>query len=59
MLSKGKGIVISKLCSITLIEADSQFITQIYIGGDKKEMIENNNRFSKANYSSRKTMQLN
>ena len=46
--------MIEKLCIITLITADLQYIMQIYLGGDDQEMIEKDKRFSKANYGSRK-----
>ena len=58
MLRKGKGMVIGKLRIITLIEGDLQFLMRIYLGGDDEEMIENDNRFLKANYGSRKNYSI-
>ena len=58
MLSKGKGMVIGKLRIITLIEGDLQFLMRVYLGGDDEEMIENNNRLSKANYGLRKNYSI-
>ena len=54
MLSKGKGMVIGKLRIITLIKADLQYIIRIYLYGNDQEIVENDKRFSKANYGSRK-----
>ena len=54
MLGKGKGWIIGKLRIVTLIEADLQFMMRIQLGGGDKELIEEENRFSKANYGSRK-----
>ena len=58
MLGKGKGWIIGKLRIITLIEADLQFIMRMFLGGDEKELIEEDNRFSKANYGSRKNYSI-
>ena len=54
MLGKGKGIILGKLRIITLIEADLQNIMRTCLGNQQEEIIESDNRFSKANYSSRK-----
>ena len=54
MLSKGKGMVIGKLRTITLIEADIQYIMRILLNDGEKERIEEDERFSKSNYGSRK-----
>ena len=53
-LEKGKGLVLGKLQFITLIEGDLQINMRIHLVSNKEELIENNNCFSKANYSSRK-----
>ena len=58
MLGKGKGWIIGKLRIVTLIEADSQFMMRIQLGGDAKELIEEDNRFSKANYGSRRNYSI-
>ena len=53
MIEKGKGLVIGKLRTIQLIEADLQMIIRIYINNRMKEKIEIDPRISKANYGSR------
>ena len=58
MIGKGKGLVLGKLRIITLIEANLQFIMRIFLGDDIEEMIEDDNRFSKANYGSRKNYSI-
>ena len=58
MIGKGKGMVLGKLWIITLIEADLQFIMRIYLGDEDQELIENDNRFSKANYGSRRNYSI-
>ena len=54
ILEKGKGPTIGKSCNVSLIEGDLQIGMRISLNSDAKELIENDNRFSKANYSSRK-----
>ena len=54
MLSKGKGMILGKLRTITLIEADIQYIMRIVLNDGDKERIEDDERFSKSNYGSRK-----
>ena len=54
MLEKGKGIIIGKLRTITLIEANLQYIMRMYLEDEKEEMIELDKRFAKSNYGSRK-----
>ena len=54
MLSEGKGFVLGKRRIITLIETDWQHVMWMCLGDGKEEIIENNNRFSKSNYGSRK-----
>jgi len=58
MLGKGKGMIIGKLRTITLIEADLQYIMRIYLDDDDEEMIESDDRFSKSNYGSRKNYSI-
>jgi len=58
MIGKEKGLVLGKLCIITLIEADLQYIMRIFLGNEVEEMIENDNRFSNANYGSRKNYSI-
>ena len=54
MLEKEKGLVLGKLRMITLIEGDLQIIIRRYLRADSQELIENNERFSTANYGSQK-----
>ena len=58
MLGKGKGMIIGKLRTITLIEADLQLIMRIYFDDQEEEIIESDERFSKANYGSRKNYSI-
>ena len=58
MLGKGKGWVIGKLRIVTLIEADLQCAIRLFLGGEDKELIEDDHRFSKANYGSRKNYSI-
>ena len=58
MLGKGKGIILGKLRTITLIKADLQYIMRIYLEDLKEELIELDNRFSKLNYGSRKNYSI-
>ena len=50
MLDKGKGLVLEKLQTIKLIEADLQLIIRILLGSRNKNEIENDKRISKDNY---------
>jgi len=58
MLGKGKGMIIGKLRTITLIEADLQNIMRIYLEDLDEEIIESDDRFSKSNYGSRKNYSI-
>jgi len=58
MIGKGKGMLLGKLRIITLIEADLQYVMRIYLGDDEEEIIENDCRFSKANYGSRRNYSI-
>ena len=58
MIGKGKGMVLGKLRIITLIEADLQYVMRIFLGEEVEEMIENDSRFSTANYGSRKNYSI-
>ena len=58
MLSKGKGMIIGKLRTITLIEVDLQLLMRIYFEDSHEEMIETDKRFSKSNYGSRKNYSI-
>ena len=58
MLGKGKGMIIGKLRTITLIEADLQLIMRIYFKDPHEEIIETDKRFSKSNYGSRKNYSI-
>ena len=58
MLSKGKGTIFGKLRTITLIEADLQCIMRACFSDDEEEKIEYDEKFSKANYGSRKNYSI-
>lgn len=58
ILGKGKGMIIGKLRTITLIEADLQNIMRIYLDDEIEEKIESDERFSKSNYGSRKNYSI-
>ena len=51
-------MVLGKLRTITLIEADLQYIMRIYLSDDKEELIEKDKRISKSNYGSRKNYSI-
>ena len=57
-LEKGKGPVLGKLRSITLIEGDLQLNMRIHFQAEQEELIENDSRFSSANYGSRKNYSI-
>ena len=57
-LEKGKGPVLGKLRSIKLIEGDLQISMRIFLHSGKQELIEDDPRFSKANYGSRKNFAI-
>ena len=52
-IEKGKGLVIGKLRTIQLIEADMQILMRIIINERNRGRIEVNPRISKCNYRSR------
>ena len=58
MLDKGKGPVLDKLQTIQLIEADLQLLMRIFIGLRNQNRIEQDNRFLKHNYRSRKSYSI-
>ena len=58
MIGKGKGLALGKLHIIMLIEVDLQYIMKIFLGNEVEEMIENDDRFSNANYGSRKNYSI-
>ena len=58
ILDKGKGMVIGKLRTITLIEADLQCIMRMYLNDEKEEIIEKDKRISHSNYGSRKNYSI-
>ena len=57
-LEKRKGPILGKLRFITLIEGDLQINMRIHLSTDREELIENDNRFSKVNYGSRKNYSI-
>ena len=57
-LEKGKGLVLGKLRFITLIEGNLQIGMRILLDSEDEELIENDSRFSKANYGSRKNYSI-
>ena len=60
MLGKGKGMIIGKLRTIILIEADLQCAMRVCLDydDDEEEKIESDDRFSKSNYVSRKNYSI-
>ena len=58
MLSKGKEMILGKLLTITLIEADLQYMIGIFLNDGKEERIETDKRFSKLNCGSRKNYSI-
>ena len=58
MIEKSKGMALGKLRIITLIEADLQCVMRMCLGDEDEEMIENDTRFSKANYGLRKNYSI-
>ena len=58
MLGKGKGFVLGKLRIITLIEADWQYVMRMFLDDGDEEIIEDDSRFSKSNYGSRKNYSI-
>ena len=52
MIEKGKGLVLGKLCTIQLIEADLQLIMSIVANIRNKGNIESDDRVSKRKYRS-------
>jgi len=58
ILDKGKGMIIGKLRTITLIEADLQYVMRIYLNDEQEERIEFDNRISTSNYGSRKNYSI-
>ena len=57
-LEKGKGPIVGKLRNITLIEGDLQIGIRISLNSRKEKLIENDSKFSKANYGSRKNFAI-
>jgi len=57
-LEKGKGPILSKLRYITLIKGDLQIGMRIALNSDEEELIEKDDRFSKANFGSRKNFAI-
>ena len=55
---KGKEPVLGRLWSITLIKGDLQINMRIHLRAEKEELIENDPRFSLANYGSRKNYSI-
>ena len=57
-LEKGKGPIIGKLRTVTLIEGDLQINMRMQMATGEEELIESDNRFSTANYGSRKNYSI-
>ena len=57
-LEEGKEPVIGKLRNVKLVEADLQIGMRIALNSQKEELIETDNRFSKANYGSRRNYSI-
>ena len=58
ILEKGKGPILGKLKTITLIEGDLQIMMRMYLNALEEELIKGDKRFSKANYSSKKNFSI-
>ena len=58
MLSKGKGMVLGKLRTMTLIEADLQHTMRMRLNDEEEELIEEDARTSKSNHGSRKNYSI-
>ena len=54
MLEKGKGLVLGKLRTIQLVEADLYLIIRVFLGLRNTNKIESSKRISKFNFGSRK-----
>ena len=54
MLDKGKGIIIGKLRTIQLVEADLQLLMRIFVGNRTSGLIKDDPSISKFNFRSRK-----
>ena len=52
ILEKGKGLILGKLRTMQLIEADLQLIMRIFVGGWNDENTEKDKRLSRYNYES-------
>ena len=57
-LEKGKGPIIGKLRTLTLIEGDLQMNMRMHLNSDGEELIERDDRFSKSNHGSRKNYSI-
>ena len=53
MIKKGKGLIVGKLQTIQLIEADLQLLMRILVNNRNKFKIETDYRIVKSNYRSR------
>ena len=51
-------MILGKLRMIILIEANLQYIMQLYLNNDEEEIIGQDSRFSKSNYRSRKNYSI-
>ena len=58
ILNKGKGMVLGKLRTITLIEVNLQHVMRMCLNDDEEELIEEDERMSKSNYGSRKNYSI-
>ena len=52
-IEKGKGHILGKLRNLQLIKEDLQIMMRMFLSSDREEIIENDNRFLKANFGSR------
>ena len=57
-IGKGKGPVLGKLRDLQLIEGDLQLMIRIYLLANGEEIIEKDDRFSKANFRSCKNFSI-
>ena len=53
-IEKGKGPLLGKLRNLQLIEGGLQIMMRMFLSAEETETIENDDRFSKGNYGSRR-----
>lgn len=53
-IEKGMGPLLGKLRNLQLIKGDLQIMMRMFLSAEETQTIENDDRFSKANYGSRR-----